>query len=335
MISKELLFESSIFIFVVMLIWLKAFWSYRNILLQRWTKSQAKYDWSWLEEKSGGKLDENWSKRWGQYITMMDIIELWAKSFGAKTNAKSDELKYCLAAFIPLYDDYTDDFELKHKAIIDLLSAEGYKDNRQRIAAYLYNRIIEIHPNPSLFIDLLEKGGEAQDLSLQQKNPSTSKEVLWQITHEKGGYFTLLCFSIYFENFTKEQWSYIYDLGANIQLLNDTFDVYKDLQEQIKTLPNSAESMKEYHQFYSDRIGSWISGSIPFSIPKSKSNGLKMQFAIVFATGLICLEQYEMLENKYGVFNPSTLGRKELVCDMDSLLQVYNTFKKANSLINV
>ncbi len=261
------------------------------------------------------------------------MVGKWAQGFEAGKAHYSPKMASCLAAFIALYDDYTDDFDLKHHQILELLKSDSPRDSRQRLSIFLYKKILEIHPNPTLFKELLEKGGAAQDLSLKQKDVGTSQETLWEITRKKGGYFTLICFAGFIKEFTEAQQDYIYELGANIQLLNDTFDVYKDTQAGVSTLPTTSPSIQDYASFYEERISNWLKREIPFHVDAASQSKLRAQFALPLATGLICLNQFKELELKFGRFNPQELSRKELICDMDSVSRVLETLQLAKRLI--
>lgn len=311
---------------------LKAFVSYYPILVKRKKASNSASNWNWLDLESGCKVESSWKKRWRQYATMMHLIEMWAQDFSMNVSENSiSQLREYLTGFIPLYDDFTDDYQLKHQEIIKTLKRNSNSSNNFQLASYLYKRIMEEHPDPDFFSDLLEKGGEAQNLSMLQKEEDVSIDQLWEITHKKGGYFTLLCFSIYSKSFSKKQWDFIYNLGAVIQLLNDTFDVYKDAKEGIKTLPNTLPNVIDIEQLFLEKVNSLLSEDIPWKV--SNQNFVKRKLALVFSTGLICIEQFKEVEKKQGIFPPKILVREELICDMDSFFKVYATIKKSKALI--
>lgn len=313
---------------------LQALWAYKPPLRQRFAGGgNAHASFVWMEKSSGASIEKEWLPRWSGYLTLIQMVGKWAQGFESGKVHYSAKMESCLAAFIALYDDYTDDFDLKHHQILELLKSDSPKDSRQRLFIFLYKKILEIHPNPAFFEELLYKGGAAQDLSLKQKEVGTSQEILWEVTHKKGGYFTLICFSGFIKDFTEAQQDYIYELGANIQLLNDTFDVYKDTQAGIFTLPDTAPSIAAFASFYEERISNWMKREIPFPVDAAGQSSLRAQFALPFATGMVCLKQFKALETKYGAFTPANFSRNELVCDMDSIPKMIEMLREARKLL--
>ena len=308
----------------------KALLGYRSILFER----LFRFSRTTKEDTLGNQFGIA-PKRLKQYLMMMDLISIWAQSMKGKIDFEENQvLLLDLACFIPLYDDFTDDDGLSYQEIVSILEGNESNDKKKRQVQELYRSIVNNHPNPKEFKKLLKAGGRAQDDSMEQKMAGVSRSKLAQITADKGGYFTQLCFSIFYKELEEWQSEIIFDLGELIQLLNDIFDVHKDVHEGIQTLPNTSESIQELEYLYKEKVANWFE-LLEKNYSKELVIDLKRMFSIIFATGIICIDQFKRIEKKYGEFNPKSLSRKELICDMDSIRQVMRTLRIANSLINV
>ena len=60
-------------------------------------------------------------------------------------------------------------------------------------------------------------------------------------------------------------------------------------------------------------ISNWLKREIPFPVDAARQSSLCAQFALPFATGMVCLKQFKAMEMKYGAFTPVNLTHKELL----------------------
>ena len=108
------------------------------------------------------------------------------------------------------------------------------------------------------------------------------------------------------------------------QLENDIFDIYKDHKVGLRSLATTTPTIPQLRKEYSDILENIYRIIEEIDLPKKN----KMKFARIFtgiaARGLVCLDQYEELED--GPFDISKFTRKELVCDM-------STFKNTMKLL--
>lgn len=117
-------------------------------------------------------------------------------------------------------------------------------------------------------------------------------------------------------------------LGQLLQLVNDIFDVYKDRQNNIKTLVTDAHQIKNIRQTYYNLIQEIISllKLCPF---KSKNKRLFMRFiSLTIIRGLVCLdclEKNERLTNNTFIVND--YDRNQLVCDMEMLKNFFQMIR--------
>jgi len=95
---------------------------------------------------------------------------------------------------------------------------------------------------------------QAQKDSLKQFDQNISKEEIVDITLRKGGYSLLMCrhyIDLPISNELDKAW---YQLGGIIQITNDIYDIHKDLQEGICTLPNSIKNVEEIELLYKNLV---------------------------------------------------------------------------------
>jgi hypothetical protein len=181
------------------------------------------------------------------------------------------------------------------------------------------------HPFPEIGAKLIHLTLEAQQESLQQHHETLCIKKLKNITWAKGGYALLLYRSALNRPISPEEWDAVYQLGGLMQLHNDIFDLYRDLQEGISTLASQTTSVKELSQLYFDEIKKTFDlyQRLPLSSYQKRKFFLLLYLAV--QTGNQCLNQYTKVEAKYGEFNPWKLSRQELVCDMEDLRKISAT----------
>ena len=159
---------------------------------------------------------------------------------------------------------------------------------------------------------------QSQVDSLRQLDPTIPGETLAEITYRKGGYSILVSrfYLDLLENKSEELcW---YQMGALIQLGNDIYDVYKDLHEGIHTLPNRMQKVKEIENELSTRMQEFKASVRSLAVSDCKKKKLLRRTAIIYALSFTALDQYKILENKFGDLpDLKTLPRSALIIDME------------------
>jgi hypothetical protein len=107
-----------------------------------------------------------------------------------------------------------------------------------------------------------------------------------------------------------------------LQLTNDAFDVWKDVQKGVYTLPNLYRNFEQLQQQFLAETAdiNHILKQLPYPLAS------KQTFAITIhslpAMGWMALEQLQKATAGVSTFaDLRALGRKALVCDLDSLQQ--------------
>lgn len=164
----------------------------------------------------------------------------------------------------------------------------------------------------------------AQQLSLKQFDKEITNEAIQHITFEKGGNSVLLC-SYYLDiKPTKAEEQCWYLLGTMIQLINDLFDTYKDLQQHSYTLATRCTNVYEVEKIYLHQIRQ-IKNCITL-LPYKKR--VKQYFSIVIAStytlGLVAVEQLKHIQaNEKEMPDLRYLPRKALITDMEKFSNIW------------
>ncbi|MEI8203133.1 MAG: hypothetical protein WCH34_08995 [Bacteroidota bacterium] len=144
------------------------------------------------------------------------------------------------AACTPLFDGLFDDLkgEPGHlKTLFDESQNKSPKNTIEEVFIKLSSPLSPVMRSNPFFNEMLEKMFEAQKRSLQQKSQTSSIEEIKNITFEKGGTGALLFLSLLESKPEKALIEAIYKVGAWVQVCDDVFDIERDRQEGIRTLP--------------------------------------------------------------------------------------------------
>ena len=157
----------------------------------------------------------------------------------------------------------------------------------------------------------------AQVDSLKQMQPTITDEDLKEITYRKGGSSVLL--SRYYldvpSNAEEEQcW---YQLGALIQLGNDIFDLFKDLQEGINTLANRSRSIHALKQELNIQAKTYHEALSRLNGATGVLRQIRFRTAIIYALSYTAIDQLQSLEKGNAVLYFKCMNRKSLIVDME------------------
>lgn len=239
-----------------------------------------------------------------------------------------------LGAITGLFDDFYDKLFLSQAEIQGLIAKPTENTNplaHVRLFVALYSSALAQIKNKELFFAYCQAVNQAQINSLAQKGP-LSFDQLKDITDEKGGYSLLFYRSAIDLPFTENEKALLYQVGALMQLANDIFDVYKDLQDGIHTLVTDATSIANLRQLFMAEYLKCV--ELAKKINVSRSNLLRFFCRInmaVFARALVCLDFYE----KQGQFKPFEMQRQQLVCDMDTFAAILASFRHTCKLLKL
>lgn len=271
------------------------------------------------------RLDGPLQRRIQHYLFANSLTTQWFATLlnHSPTDAEK-KTGYYIATSTPLADFLVDQEKLSTGTIFKLLHRQS-NHAWQDLTARLYELSMEKHPDPPTGQTLILKTLEAQEASLRQHERNLSFGLLKEITWSKGGYALLLYRSALNPKISEAEWKATYQLGGLMQLHNDIFDLYRDVEEGILTLPRISPTVSELKDLFQEEIEKTYQAYNLLPIAKTQKQKFFLLLYLAVYTGFHALEQYKILEQKYGEFNPHKLSRKELVCDMDNIGKISST----------
>lgn len=220
-----------------------------------------------------------------------------------------------------LFDDFTDyaafpleemhaiSFDPEHFAPRNF-DESVFRDSHLLLRSHVRERVVYDALTRRLF--------QAQWDSKKQASVGLSREALQEITFRKGGLSVLLC-SFYLDHSpTPAERDCWYRIGTIIQLTNDLFDIYKDQQENMDTLPVRMTDAHAFREFFEEQISGMQAAMGRLEAPGRRLEAFRLAMAGICAFGLIALDQLEALQGDAASLPPlDALARKQLVIDME------------------
>ncbi|NIG54714.1 hypothetical protein [Chitinophaga sp. Cy-1792] len=230
-----------------------------------------------------------------------------------------------------LFDDFSDEKLLNNHQLREImLHPATYQ-------AQTAEEKLFIHASLRLRAAVIDKAGyehvmeqllESQLNSEKQFNPAIADEELEDITFSKGGNSLLLVHFYLDVPATEEECSCWYLLGAIIQLTNDLYDIYKDLQEGIHTLPNRMESAYQFRQYFDSIVLQLESHLHKLPYTHKRKHAFHLGLASICSFGHTALEQLVRLQGAAERLPPlHTVPRKELITDMEKAANIWACMK--------
>jgi hypothetical protein len=279
------------------------------------------------KKTADGSLDDNDLKKiTGYYGLAVPAIlgEAFCALRGERMTDKERMACTCQGAMTGLGDDFFDKQRLSEQGVKDFIEKPGqFKGNTASENLFLdfYKTALANAPQPVQMQEQIYKVFYAQLLSRQQDKPGLSYEVIKDITILKGSESLMYYRTAFVHPLRKGEKKMLCCLGGLMQLSNDIFDVYKDLQDGVSTLVTTATNIKELRFHYSALLQ--IGTEAAYRSGYAKKNIRKFLGLIsigIFSRCFVCLDQLERIEKKSGnVFDLKAYSRKDLICDMDTI----------------
>lgn len=245
------------------------------------------------------------------------------------TNKERLAISYA-GALTGLFDDFFDKRNLPESRILHLITNpyEVMCDNsNEALFLSFYKKTLENCSNPELLRSFFLKVFDAQKMSKKQCSNHITLAEVEEITFFKGGVSLQFYRSVFGETRNEAEDEMLYYAGGLGQLENDVFDVWKDYNEGIKTLPATTRKIEELKVAYLaayQKVVCLLAESDYGRVQKKKFLRL---FALIVSRGLICLNQLEKLQKlTCGNFEFQAYSRQQLVCDMEKPINVLRSF---------
>ncbi len=229
-----------------------------------------------------------------------------------------------------LADDLTDEDRLPLSRLVFLATNKDASANtpREEIAQKLFFRGIAEHPFPELLMTQLQIALKDQETSKAQ-NGYLNFEESWRISAEKGASSNLLFLFFLHHQPTDQEKKLAEVVGIALQLLDDIFDLYEDLEDGISTPITRAQSIEQITAVYTEALEDVRSRMASFSAPESKKKSAARIWRFIFKRGYIGLNQYRRFcEQTRQSFPPAQYTRHDLIVDMEKLGNLYKNFAR-------
>lgn len=243
-----------------------------------------------------------------------------------------------LSIFSPLYDDLFDDKILSYDQIEAFTKfpekyiPRGFKD---RLLKKTYLQLLEITSQRENVMEQLYQVFIWQKASVKQLSPDISEAELYEVTYNKSYHSILLFCSLLDHPPSPGMLEMLYPIAGLLQLTNDAFDVYKDIQNGVYTLPNLYLNFDQLLQHFMEEIARFNYSLMQLPSVRRQKKIYGMTIHALNAMGRMALEQ--LRETTHGITNAkdlATMTRKALVCDLDSMRQRKRWVKQVQYLLN-
>ncbi len=246
-------------------------------------------------------------------------------------NINTDERKRLtlICVMATLYDDLIDEEHWQQKELLDLLhertAFEKLSGKAQLI--FLLNEELKKHwVRTTSFNHFLETAIDWQIKSSEQLNPTITKEEIEFISRNKNGNTSLMFASILDETWDENETKFIFQSAMVGQLLNDAFDVYKDLQDGVNTTFLKSNSVKEATDFFVKECSALHQSVLNCNTSKSIKEHCIRRMSCVHAYALLAFDYLQKVETRFGTINTwKNLPRKILITDT-AKWKVYKKF---------
>ncbi len=251
------------------------------------------------------------------------LAEAFCMLQNRKLSEKERMISTCQGATTGLFDDFFDEKYLNEIDILEKIEISKKslsKNSNEDLFDFFYLKSLELSENPETIKGCSRAIYKEQVKSKLQQTGNLSAQQTWDITLSKGGN-SLLFYRAAIEPPTSDkEKSVLFLMGGLMQLSNDLFDVYKDREAGIKTLPMFYDDIGELKMFFQEKLQAIYAEA--YSLPFNRYSiqcFLSIISISVFSRSFVCLQQLKELQKTTGnVFQLSNYTRKQLICDMDT-----------------
>ncbi len=265
-------------------------------------------------------------RRIRHYLFANSVTAQWfGVLHGLQLTQQEKEAGWFMAAATPIADYMVDHLGLGYDRIRTMIDQPS-SELLEQITQKLFKEASQGSANGKSFHSYLKKTLIAQELSLRQTSPMHDAKMLRDITWQKGGYALLLYRTALNPSISKAEEEAIFQLGGLMQLHNDIFDLYRDLQEEIQTIPSKCSKVAVLREQFTDELEKTMELFNLLPLPQQNIRKFHLLLLLVVNTGHVCLDQFEGLEKKTGGnFCPAQYQREDLICDMEDFSKIVST----------
>ncbi len=219
-----------------------------------------------------------------------------------------------------LYDDLIDEDRLSQEQLLDILhrrNEEQFTSLKIQMIFALDNQLKKIWNPTTAYLQALELAIHWQLVSLEQLNANIDLSRILFISKEKCGNSSLLWASLLDENFTIEDKAFIFQSGYIGQMVNDLFDVHKDVQDGVFTFVRKCLTIADAKQIFIEECRKLNQLILACEAAEDLKRKTINRIAAIHSFAFVSLQHLQTTENKFSLpLNWLSLHRKDLITDM-------------------
>lgn len=302
---------------------------------------QRKKEYAWaaarlqeIESQTGVVLPDNPRNK---VMTAYSIYQpMVVDAFAALRGRKSSEgerfrmLQYFICS--STFDDFTDEKELTADELYNIAyRSETFtpKSPQERMFLQAHTALKNFVHDAAAYESVTRSLFKAQVDSSQQTDPALPDEEVYRITISKGAYSVLLC-NFYMDNDGKQEvWAPCwFMLGGIIQLTNDLFDTWKDLQVGLQTLPTRMKDAEVLYQRYITMVDELDAAIAQLPVPERRKRRFRMRMMAICSFSDLALQQLRNIQLEHGSMpDLRSLPRKALIVDMEKMKNIWHCMR--------
>ena len=286
-----------------------------------------------LQTKFNGKFDEKTYhkivKSYSLYLPL--VTDTFTFLHGRYNNLKEQERNIHYFICSSLFDNFWDEKSLTIDQLEQIsFDSAHYTAQSFDETMFIFSKLLLEHAvkDKEAYKKVCRQLFEAQKNSLQQFNKNITDADIENITFEKGGNAVLMCRYYLDTAASRAEEDCWYYLGSLIQLSNDLFDTYKDLNDHIQTLATRCSNAWDMEAFFLTRLQMLKTSIKHLPFPKKRKQYFSILIIATACLGLVAIEQLKRVQGDYDKLPPlNKLSRKALIIDMEQFANVYRWLK--------
>lgn len=286
-----------------------------------------------LEARYAEKFDEKLSrdivKRHVMQQLFINDAFLLLQSRGASQLERERNMHFTVMSCV--YDTIMDEEEIPIEALNSMLDhpeSHGVSTFNTAVLKDVYLQLLSSIRFRDAFKRLIHEVHQAQLDSLLQKDPGLSMDGILSITVRKGGSSLLSSKYLLDTPESKEIDTCWYELGVTVQMMDDLYDVYEDLQQGVRTFSNTISSFDTIKKIYDDQVNRLIGSIQALDVGSYKKNRMRVFLSPIAALGYVALGQLKKnTADGDLIVDLKSVKRKNLITDMEKIPNLISFFR--------
>lgn len=286
-----------------------------------------------LEEQLGGRLREdarrNILNSYSIYIPM--IVQAFSNFRGREVSDGERERMLLYFICSTTFDDFTDRAELSEKELYNIAyTPESFMAQRieERIFLHAHLLLNGFVKQKAAYVDATRGLFQAQIDSAMQADSAITDADLHRVTIGKGSYAVLLCSFYLDEEVSPVERQCWFQLGGIIQLTNDLFDIWKDLQAGFQTLPVRMRDAYAFHEFFMGMVNSLEAEINDLTTSAERKQQFMLDMMAICSFGEFAIHRLQVVQQDQAQLPDfRELSRKTFIVDMEKPSSVWHCMR--------